>query len=168
MSKEMGVRRLLANILIGLILAAGLAGCGFKLRGQAQLPFTAAYVDAASGSSLAATLRQSLTSQGKLAAKREDAPVRIVLAQEERTKSILSLSGAGKVKEYRLAYKVVMSVVDADGKELIAPSEILLSRDFSYSDAEILSKEAEEASLNRAMDQDALRQALRRLSYLKR
>jgi LPS-assembly lipoprotein len=59
-------------------------------------------------------------------------------------------------------------VVDAAGKELIAPSEILLNRDFSYSDAEILAKEAEEATLIRGMEQEALRQVLRRLSYIKR
>lgn len=168
MSKEMGVRHLLANILIGLILATGLAGCGFKLRGQDQLPFTAAYVEAASNSLLAPALRQSLSSQGKLAAGKEGAPVQIVLSEESRAKNILSLSGGGKVKEYRLVYKVLISVVDAAGKELIAPAEILLNREFSYSDAEILSKEAEEASLNRGMNQEALRQALRRLSYLKR
>ncbi len=164
----MSVRRMLVNILIGLVMTAGLAGCGFQLRGQAQLPFEAAFVEAKSESPLAISLRQSLSFQNKLAARKEDAPVRIVLAEESRTKSILSLSGGGKVKEYRLVYRVIMSVVDAAGNELIAPAEILLNRDFSFSDAEILAKEAEENSLNRAMEQDALRQALRRLSYIKR
>jgi LPS-assembly lipoprotein len=94
--------------------------------------------------------------------------VRILLAEESRTKSILALSGAGKVREYRLTYRVVMAVLDSSGKELGTPTEILLTRDFSFSDAEILAKSAEEATLNRAMEQDALRQVLRRLSFLKR
>ena len=166
--EETGVKRFWANILVGLVLAASLAGCGFKLRGQAQFPFTAAFVEAPTGSPLGKALRLSLTSQGKLAAKKDDAPVRIVLSEESRSKEILSLSGGGKVREYRLSYKVVMAVLDGAGNELAAPSEILLTRDFSFSDAEVLAKEAEEATLNRAMDQDALRQALRRLSYLKR
>lgn len=164
----MGLRQLLANTLIGLILAASLAGCGFQLRGQEQLPFTAAYVEAEDSSYLAPALRKSLGSEGKLATSKEAAPVRIVLTAESRAKNILSLSGGGKVKEYRLIYKVLISVVDTAGKDLIAPSEIQLSREFSYSDAEILSKEAEEARLNRAMNQEALHQALRRLSYIKR
>jgi LPS-assembly lipoprotein len=53
------------------------------------------------------------------------------------------------------------------GVILVEPTEIHLSNDFSYSDAQVLAKEAEEASLNRSMEQDALRQILRRLSYLK-
>ena len=50
---------------------------------------------------------------------------------------------------------------------LIAPARIHLTREFSYNDSEVLAKESEEAALNRAMEQEALRQILRRLSYLK-
>jgi LPS-assembly lipoprotein len=153
---------------MGLALLAGLAGCGFQLRGQSQLPFPAAYVEARESSVLAEPLRQALSAQSKLASRAEGAPVRIVLTDEARTKTILALSGGGKVREYRLAYRLRLIVSDAAGNELIAPSDIQLNRDFSYSDAEILAKEAEEASLNRAMEQDALRQVLRRLSYVKR
>lgn len=162
------MKRLALNVLLGLVLATTLAGCGFQLRGQAQLPFTAAYVEAKDGSPLGAALRQNLDYQNKLAAKKDEAPVRVVLSDEARTKDILSLSGGGKVKEYRLGYRVVVSVLDGAGSELIAPSEILLTRDFTYSDAEVLAKQAEEANLARAMEQEALRQVLRRLSYIKR
>ncbi|MEW5788240.1 MAG: LPS assembly lipoprotein LptE [Pseudomonadota bacterium] len=155
----------------GLAALAGvsiLGGCGFQLRGKSQLPFTAAYVTAGAGSVLAGPLRQALSSQDKLATAADAAPVRISLVDETRSKTILSLSGGGKVKEYRLAYKVRLVVTDPQGKELIAPSEILLNRDFSYSDAEVLAKEGEENALNKAMEQEALRQVLRRLSYVQR
>lgn len=145
-----------------------LAGCGFQLRGEAQLPFASAYVDAADASVLAPALRQALAAQDKLAPKAQDAPVRIRLVDERREKNILSLSGGGKVREYRLIYKVTLKVTDDMGKELIAPVELEQQREFSYDDALILAKEAEEASLNRAMEQETLRQALRRLSYVKR
>lgn len=149
-----------------LFLAITLAGCGFQLRGQSQLPFAAAYVDAVDGSQVAAALRHALEDQGKLADKA--APVRIQLASERREKNILSLSGGGKVREYRLEYRVEMAAFDAKGGELLAPSKIHLTREFSYNDDQILAKEKEEASLLRAMEQEALRQILRRLSYLKR
>lgn len=145
-----------------------LAGCGFQLRGDAQLPFASAYVEAPDASVLAPQLRQALTAQDKLAAQAKDAPVRIRLLDERREKNILSLSGGGKVREYRLIYKVTLKVTDDMGNELIAPVELEQQREFSYDDALILAKEAEEASLNRAMEQETLRQALRRLSYVKR
>lgn len=162
------MRRSAIKFLFLLGLAGLLAGCGFQLRGQAQLPFTAAQVDAPAGSALGEGLRQSLSSQRKLAAKGEVAPVRIQVSPETRSKTILSLSGGGRVREYRLEYQVSMSATDAAGVELIAAAPIHLTREFSYNDDQVLAKESEEAALHRAMDQDALRQALRRLSFIKK
>ena len=160
----------MTRLLVGFLAfcTALLAGCGFQLRGEAQLPFASAYVDAPDASVLAPSLRQALSAQDKLAPKVQDAPVRIRLVDERREKNILSLSGGGKVREYRLIYKVTLKVTDSMDKELIAPVELEQQREFSFDDALILAKEAEEASLNRAMEQEILRQALRRLSYVKR
>jgi len=155
------------HFLAFLVVASLFAGCGFRLRGQTELPFVAAYVDAPAGSALGEGLRQSLRGLGKLADKSEGAPVRIKITGETREKNILSLSGSGKVSEYRLEYQVGLSVDSAAGTELIAPTQIHLTREFSYSDDQALAKETEEANLKRSMEQDALRQALRRLSYIK-
>lgn len=144
-----------------------LAGCGFQLRGQAQLPFTAAWVDAAEGSVVAAALRRSLAAQEKLADRPDQASLRIRLRDETRAKNILALSGGGKVREYRLEYRVQVAAHDTGGAERLPVSELSLFRDFSYSDAQVLAKEAEEAALWRAMEQEAARQILRRLAYLK-
>lgn len=179
----MNLRSARSSAFMRLALVAGLvvslSGCGFQLRGQAQLPFESAYVEGGTKAhgnelrparfgSLANTLSQALAAQNKLAADAKSAPVRILLGNESLSKDILSLSGGGKVKEYRLIYRVTLAAVDAQGKELLAPSDIVLTRDYSYSDTEALAKEAEEAGLIRAMEQEALRQVLRRLSYTQR
>jgi len=165
------MRRSAIKILLGLLLVASivvpLGGCGFQLRGQSLLPFTAAYVEAPEASNVAAALRRSLSSQQKLAQSKEVAPVHIKLDKASYRKVILALSGGGKVREYRLEYRVQLTVTNIAGVILVEPTEIHLNNDFSYTDAQILAKEAEEASLNRSMEQDALRQILRRLSYLK-
>jgi LPS-assembly lipoprotein len=165
------MRRSAIKTLLGLAVVvstlASLGGCGFQLRGQALLPFTAAYVVAPDTSNVATALRRALSSQQKLAQSLDTAPVRITLDKEAYSKTILALSGGGKVREYRLEYRVQLTVTNVAGVILVEPTEIHLSNDFSYSDAQVLAKEAEEASLNRSMEQDALRQILRRLSYLK-
>ena len=159
--------RSLSKCLLARVAASLLGGCGFQLRGQAQLPFAAAYVDAQDGSSLGESLRLALRGEKKLALRREAVPVLIKLSRESRGKNILSLSGSGKVSEYRLEYRVELSAFAASGAELIAPLQIFQTRDFTNNDAQVLAKESEEATLNRAMEQDSLRQILRRLSYLK-
>jgi len=167
------MRRDVVKFLFGLAAVASLtltlplSGCGFKLRGQEALPFSAAFVSAPEASNIGIALRRTLSSQQKLALNQEGAPIRIKLEKEAYRKNILALSGGGKVREYRLEYVIQLSVFDASGKVLVEPTEILLINDYSYSDDQVLAKEAEEASLNRSMEQDALRQILRRLSYLK-
>lgn len=144
-----------------------LAGCGFQPRGQAQLPFRAAYVEAPEGSLLAGKLRGQLRVRDKLAETTASADLLVRLAGDTRSKTILSLSGAGKVREYRLTQRLILSATASDGREILKPSSIELIRDFAYSDAQLLAKEAEEASLYRDMEDEALRQILRRLSFAK-
>lgn len=145
-----------------------LAGCGFHLRGQVDLPFASAYVDSPAGSPLTEPLKRSLRDSGRaVAAKREEAEVVIRLSQPSRHKSILSLSGAGKVAEYRLEYKVTLAVQNAQGEDLLGASEVQLVRDLTYDDKYILAKEYEEAQLFQAMEQEVLRTLLRRLRFAK-
>ncbi len=161
------MRRYAIKYLAVLAAAGLLGGCGFQLREQAQLLFSAAYVDAPDNSPLGNGLRLSLGGQKKRAMKREDAAVIIRVTRELHSKTILSLSGTGKVSEYRLEYEVEYAAYAAAGTELIAPSQIHLTRDFNYDDNHVLAKETEEATLNRSMEEEALRQTLRRLTYIK-
>ena len=161
------MQSLLIKYVSVLMAVVWLAGCGFQLRGEALLPFERAYVVASDSSGFAPLLRKALAAQGKLAEQAKGAPVIITLADEQRAKDILSLSGGGKVREYRLTYSVTLRVANAEGEPLAAPISLQQIREFTYGDSLALAKEGEEAALKRAMEQEALRQALRRLSYLK-
>jgi LPS-assembly lipoprotein len=86
------------------------------------------------------------------------------LSNEARTKMILSLTGAGRVREYRLLYTVTFRVHDGKGGEFVPPTVLQLSRDMTYSDAEILAKESEERLLIRDMQADMVQQVLRRIA----
>src|SRR5712692_9913706 len=71
---------------------------------------------------------------------------------------------AGRVSEYQLRYRVGFRVTDPKGVQVYLPTiEILLTRDVSYSDAQVLAKETEEALLYRDMQSDMVQQIMRRL-----
>lgn len=161
------MRRNALNTLFILLAFALVAGCGFKLRGQVPLPFNSIYVEAGSGSSLGDGLKQAIRGQGKLAEKAEGAALRIKVLSESREKTILTLSASSRVREYRLSYRVSYTAEDATARVLVAPTTLNLTRDFTYDDTQVLAKEGEETALNRTMAQDALRQVLAQLSYLK-
>ena len=149
-----------------LVCLALLAGCGFQLRGHPPLPFASAFVDAPRGSRLAAPLKQALTTQGKVLRERaKDAELHIILSEEGLGKEILALSGGGKVREYRLSYRVTLSAQKPDGGSALLPVRLLATRDFSYSDTDVLAKEGEETQLRLDMEREVLQQVLRRLAF---
>jgi LPS-assembly lipoprotein len=88
--------------------------------------------------------------------------------QDVRQKEILSLSGGGRVREFRLFYRVAFRVHDGKGGEYLPVSTLQLARDFTFNDAEILAKETEEQLLYREMQADMVRQIMHRLSSAKK
>lgn len=155
----------LAALLCTLILA----GCGFQLRGSANLPFETLHVQAPAGSQFGTQFRRLVTagSNTRIVDTPKDADATLVLITELREKNILSLSGAGRVREFQLRYRMSYRLLDKNAVEILPVSEIILFRDLSYSDTDTLSKEAEEALLFRDMQSDAVQQLLRRLQVAK-
>jgi len=146
-----------------------LSACGFHLRGQANLPFDSMYVAAAPTSLFATQLKRAVGagSQTKITENPKDAQVTLQILNEVREKQILSLSGAGRVSEFRLLYRVSYRVLDSKNIERVPTSEIVLQREFAFNDAAVLSKESEEALLYRDMQNDAVQQLVRRLQVVK-
>lgn len=151
--------------LTALLCALLLAGCGFQLRGAATLPYESLYVQAPVGSQFAVQFRRVITAGGgtRVVDNPKDAAATLILVNELREKSILSLSGAGRVSEFQLRYRMSYRLIDKGAAEIIPMTEIVLIRDFSFSDTATLSKESEEALLFRDMQNDAVQQLVRRL-----
>lgn len=144
------------------------AGCGFQLRRLDEVPFASLHVDAPHDGAVAQRIRRALTAskQTRLAASAAEAEAVLVLGQETRSKTILSLSGAGRVTEYRLGLQLTYGINDKDGRTLAAAETIELTRDITYDDAQVLAKSAEEQLLYRDMDDSAARRIMRRLQSI--
>jgi LPS-assembly lipoprotein len=152
--------RILAVVVLGLVTAA----CGFQLRGQAKLPFETLYIS--TGSPLGIELKRNVIAgtNAKLVNDQAQAQAILTIAAEERTKTILSFTTGGTVAEFQLRYRLSFKVSDAQGRDYLPLSDIRLTRDVSFNDAQVLSKESEEALLYRDMQTDMVQQILRRLS----
>ncbi len=156
-------------VLVLLLCALLLSGCGFQLRGAANLPFDTLYVQAPTGSQFANQFRRVVTagSATRVVDDPKAAEATLVLVQELREKNILSLSGTGRVREFQLRYRMSYRMLDRNAVETLPVSEIVLTRDFSFNDQDTLSKESEEALLFRDMQNDAVQQLVRRLQAAK-
>ena len=146
-----------------------LAACGFQLRGTATVPFHTLYIPGATGG-IALELKRNI--QAGTSAKVVDDPKAadaiLELSSENREKVILSLTGTGRVREFRLLYRVSFRVHDGKGSDYVPTSVVQLTREVTYNDAEILAKEAEEQLLFRDMQSDMVQQVMRRLASVER
>ena len=140
-----------------------LSGCGFQLRGTANLPYDTLHVAAPNSSAVANEIRRSITagSKTRIIDNPKEAAATLHLVTETREKIILSLSGGGRVREFQLRYRMTYRLTDKDNRDLRPMTQIQLHRDLSYNDADTLSKESEEALLYRDMQSDAVSQLLR-------
>ena len=150
--------------LVALVLALGAAACGFQLRGAAEVPFSRLYVPGEGG--IALDLRRNIQAgtNARLVDSPKEADAILAFSHEGRAKEILSLTGTGRVREFRLRYSVGFRVHDGKGVDFVPLTNLVLTRDVSFNDAEVLAKEAEEQLLFRDMQNDMVQQILRRLS----
>jgi LPS-assembly lipoprotein len=148
--------------------AALLAGCGFKLRRLEDMQISSLYLDAPGNSAVAARIRRSLARSKvtRLTDTAAEAEAVLKLSNEERSKIILSLSGAGRVTEFRLGLRLTYSLVAKDGRSLAAPEILELIRDMTFDDTQVLAKAAEEELLFRDMVDNAAQRILRRLQSI--
>jgi LPS-assembly lipoprotein len=164
---ESGMRRRLTLMALGTGLIA-LAGCGWQLRGSTPLPFSSLYVQAPLTSPVGNEIKRTLrASKTEITDTPESAQATLVIMSEIREKHILSLGGQGRVREYQLRFRVGYKLTDGKAATFIAPTEILLKREISFNDSELLAKEGEEALLYRDMQTDAVQQLLRQLQAAK-
>jgi LPS-assembly lipoprotein len=151
--------------LLFLLFVCTAAGCGFHLRGAADLPFSSVYLPSAT-SGIALDLARNIRAgtNVKLVDDAKQADAIVELTSETRGKEILSLTGAGRVREFRLRYRIGFRVHDGKGNEFVPPSTLELTRDVTFNDSQVLAKESEEQLLYRDMQSDMVQQIMRRLS----
>jgi LPS-assembly lipoprotein len=151
------------------LLLASVAGCGFRIRGTAEVPFDTLYLPGAT-SGIALDLKRYIQAGTNARVVDDPAKAEAVMqfTEEARQKEVLSLTGTGKVREFQLRYRVGFRVHDGKGLDFVPQSLIQLTRDVTFNDAEILAKEQEEQLLFRDMQTDMVQQILRRLAAAKR
>jgi LPS-assembly lipoprotein len=158
----------LLSKVIKFVVVLVVAGCGFQLRGTAEVPFQSLYVpNATAGIALDLKRNIQVGTRAKVVDDPAQADAVMQFTEETRGKEILSLTAQGRVREFQLRYRVGFRVHDGKGREYVPLSVIQLSRDVTFNDAEILAKEQEEQLLFRDMQADMVQQIMRRLSAAK-
>lgn len=160
-----------ARTLLALATVLLVTACGFHLRGSlgpVALAFNSIYIALPTTSELHAALKRGIeSSKARVVDDPKAAQVTLTITADSQAKNILSLNTSGRVREFELVRTVGFRLHDATGQDWLPPSQFAVRRNLTFSDAEILAKEAEEAVLLRDMQNDIAQQLLRRLSAAK-
>jgi LPS-assembly lipoprotein len=149
--------------------AAALSGCGFELRRAPQLRFrTIALSGFDRYSLLADELRMNINATPTTQVVEAASQAQVVLEAlvDARERGVVASTAAGQVRELQLRARLQFRLRSAAGRELIPATEIVLSRDMSFSESLALAKEQEEALLYRSMQSDIVAQVMRRLAAI--
>ena len=152
------------------IVAVLIAGCGFHLRKEVQLPASMKKVHIVIGdpsSALAKDLAKALPRSGTevVADVGPDVSIMNITANAFST-DVLSVSGSARANEYSLRYHVEFEVIDAAGKLLLPKQTIELARDFTFDNTQTLGLAAETDLLTQELERDMVQTILRRLEAL--
>lgn len=166
-----GVARWLAGWLLAAGVLAGLAGCGFQLRGSAALPAEMAvtYIQSTQPfSSLVTDFGAALTARGVSVTEQRSAATAILKIHDNKVEQrVLSVNTAGKVLEYELQQTVRFSVATAANQLLLEEQSVSLSRDYLYSNTDILGKQREDQEVRQTLQRNLVNMAMLRLAAVR-
>ncbi|EXJ13264.1 LPS-assembly lipoprotein RlpB precursor (Rare lipoprotein B) [Imhoffiella purpurea] len=153
--------------LLSLALIASLvSGCGFRLRGEVEIPetLTPIYIQASAGSPVRRSIQDLLAgSQVRLTENPAEAKLRLRILSEGRSSRVAAVDVNGKTLAYELHYVVRFDAVAADGAQKVPPQTMDLVRNFDNPDVEVLGKQLEENLIYEDFATDAADRILMRL-----
>ena len=165
LSAQRSTRKLLLALLVLSTLVV--SGCGFHLRGPVNLPYKTLYLNGTMTQELRLYLNRYLKTSVNTAIVSNVQEAELILNINETIgKQILSYNSAGQITAYRIVASVNFTVSNANGDELIEPSNLFITRDMDFSISTPTASGELEALLVTDMRQDIVSQIARRLSTL--
>lgn len=159
--------RLFIRAFLGIAFATLLAGCGFQMRGDWQLPsvMSQTVISGNFSSQLYDELKRnfksasaSLTRHGKASSQTQ-----LRIHEERVDRRVLSIGGrTGKAVEYELYYIVEFDVVDASGQVIVPRQQMNLTRDYLYEETNVIGTNRQENLLRDDLRRDIVHQMMRR------
>ena len=163
-----GLRRA-AALCLAVGLAAGLAGCGFQMRGQVSLPPEMARTYISTHDRQSVFFRRLVAELGKNNVQVVDSPLdagaTLTIVDDSTGQRVISVSARNIPREFEVFYRVTYSVQD-DTRTLLEPQEQFVARDYTYDETLVLGKAQEEELIRAALADDLVRLVMFQLSAL--
>jgi LPS-assembly lipoprotein len=104
----------------------------------------------------------------KVTENRSEATAVLDIIDDEQKKNVLSVNSSGKVLEYQLQQTIQFDVKTIDNLPLLEPQRVSMTRDYLYSNTDVLSKEREEVVVRRSLQRELVGLAMLRITVAAR
>jgi LPS-assembly lipoprotein len=152
--------------------ALSLGGCGFHLRGEAQLPpgMERIFVDSADPyGPLKKNLEKALQRSGaQIEQKSGDGIAEIRLSAVSLAPIVRSVAANARVNEFTMLYHVELAITDAGGKVLLPRQVVEQSRVFTFDQTQAIGTAAEQDEIKKEMERDMVQVVLRKVESAER
>ena len=145
-----------------------IGGCGFHLQGSDTMPrsLASAHLEALdTQSDFFHGLRAALLSAGTRLDVGVAGAATIRVLEDTTTERVLTVSASNIPTAFELSYRVRVAV-ESQGRELMAPEEHTLRREYSFDERTLLAKERERELLVQALADDLVALLMRRFASL--
>ena len=144
-----------------------LAGCGFHLQGLSRLPpsFASTYLEAEDHyTDFNRAMLEDLRAAGsRVVGAGEEAGATVEILTDDSGQHVLSVSANNTPTEYEVYYTVKYRV-RIGAREVLAPTTLTQTRNYSFDENAILAKEQEQEIIRRALAHDIAALVVRRLA----
>ena len=148
------------------LLAAGLAGCGFKLRGEIALPAelnSIAVQVADPYSPLQRNLEDALARAGARPPAAGVGSAVLRISRNRMTRWPLSVGTTGRVQEFSMRYEVTMQLDDAQGNVVVPRQDVQFERAYQFDTTQAYGTPGEEEVVRAELERDMAQAILRRI-----
>jgi LPS-assembly lipoprotein len=158
--------KMLVSFIIVLI-----AGCGFQLRGNANLSehLNVMFIQGISTKSgLGLEIKRTLQNNGVTVLSEYDKTASVfTLVENEIDRRVLSVGSDAKASEYQLYQEVSFKVVDKQGELLSDVQTVKAQRDYRFNQDQVLGSENEQEFLTENLNKQLAQSIFRRLAAIK-
>ena len=161
-------RRCLGGFALG-SLALALGACGWHVRGRVELAYKKLFLSGNMTPELRLSLDTLLGVNDITQVKSvKEADLILEIVSEQNAKQVLSYNTSGQITAYLIISRLVFHAFDPDGIEILPESDIYLTRDISFNQAEIQSFDYRVNQELADMRSEVTLQLMRRLASIKK
>jgi len=165
-SRKRGLSPVFLVLLV--LLASQLNGCGFQLRGSADLPavMEITYIKGIkSFGTLADDFSDALRLRNISITDREsNATAVLSITETNIQKLVVSVDTAGNVLEYEIRQTIRFSVLTPTQQVVVPDQSVALSRDYIFSSTDVLGKQREEQVVRATLQKNLVNLAMLRIA----